>query len=761
MASRLTAAALAFLSIFHLMLIAGQGKKAGPNTIRVKNTAATAGKPFYRIKRATGKIKLDGHLDEDAWKDALVVPVNNEFLPGENLHSEVKTECLIIYNEKSLYVGFRAQDPNPKLLRAHYSDRDPVPLDDNVGILLDTFNDRNRAFAFFCNPHGVQTDEILFDGGNREDMSWDAIWKSRGHINSEGYEVEIEIPFRALQFPRMNDGKEQTWGFAATRLYPRVNRTRISNFYYDRSNSCFVCQLPRLTGITGVTPGRNIELDPTITAYSTDERDQSTFPNGPLENNKKVELGLSGHWGLTTNLTLSAAINPDFSQVEADTAQLDINTQYALELEEKRPFFLEGRDFFTTDIAAFYSRSVGDPSWGVKVSGKEGKNAIGLFVGRDESTAFILPGADISDEYLLDQDATVSVLRYRRDIGSSSTIGILATDREGDGYYNRLGGIDGVIRFSASDTIWFQGLGSSTRYPGEVASYLQEEPENFNGYGAELSYQRQTRTYGWEVEYKDYSSGFRADLGFVPKVGYREGRVGANYIYWGKPNAFFTRIRTGITLSQAHYHKGGLQDRNADLSLYMEMPRQTELFINTGLRRKVFSGISFDQKYFDLFVRTKPTASLFASCRIFFGDDIDYFNARPGRYFYIKPGIIFDPGKHLLAEIIYIYSHLNLDEGKLFHAHIFQGRLVYHLSKRAFIRGIVQYKGNTYDPYLLGLPWPPEQKQLFGQFLFSYKLNPRTVLFLGYSDLGYGYTGIDVTKFQRTFFLKIGYALSL
>lgn len=761
MAIRSIISALAFLSVFSLMLFSGQVKEAGNTSIRVKNTPATAGEPTYRIKRTTGKIKLDGHLSEDAWNDALVVPINNEFLPGDNIRPEVKTDCLILYDDNSLYIGFKAHDPDVGKIRAHLMDRDKGFLDDNVGIMLDTFNDRNRAYGFFCNPLGIQTDQIFFDGGLGEDIFWDAIWKSRGHITDYGYEVEMAIPFRALQFPRMNNGKEQTWGFAVMRVHPRQNRTRIINFFGDRNNSCFVCQFPKLTGISGVTPGLDIELDPTITAFQTDTRPD--FPHGELKKaNSEVELGLSGHWGFTSSLTLSATINPDFSQVEADAVQLDINTQYALYLDEKRPFFLEGRDFFTTGINAFYSRTVADPSWGVKVSGKEGKNAVGLFVGRDDSTYLIIPDADFSDDHWMDRGATVSVLRYRRDLGSSSTIGVLATDREGDGYYNRLGGIDGLIRLSASDTIRFQGLGSSTRYPGEVAEEFQQNTGNFNGYAAQLSYRRQTRAYGWRIEYNDYSPGFRADLGFIPKVGYRQGLAHANHTIWGNADSFFPKVDLGVTVSQTYYHKGGgLQESNARLSLYLEMPLQTQLWANSGLRRKVFNGVSFEQAYIDLFTRMKPTASLFLSCRLIYGDDIDYNHTRPGRYLFLQPGISFNPGKHFFSELVYLYSYLHLDEGELFHSHIFQGKLIYHFSKRAFLRGVVQYQDYTRNTGLYMFPVLPESRMLFTQFLFSYKLNPRTVLFLGYTDKALGYTGVDMTRNDRTFFLKVGYALSL
>ncbi|UCH96920.1 MAG: carbohydrate binding family 9 domain-containing protein, partial [Candidatus Aminicenantes bacterium] len=271
----------------------------------------------YHIKKATANIKIDGYLNEKVWEDALVLPVNIEFMPGENIEAPVQTQCLLLYDDNYLYVGFKADDPHPHRIRAHLWDRDSAWTDDLVAILLDTFNDENRAFAFLCNPLGVQSDEIFSDGGTVEDKSWDAIWDSAGHIHDGGYEVEMAIPFRSLQFQRSTN--PQTWGFALLRNYPRSQLHQITNFHHNRNNTCLLCQFPKLAGIEDASPGKNIELDPTFTAFQTDSTEN--FPDSPMERvDSQMEVGISGQWGFTSNLTLSGAINPDFSQVEADVA---------------------------------------------------------------------------------------------------------------------------------------------------------------------------------------------------------------------------------------------------------------------------------------------------------------------------------------------------------------------------------------------------------------------------------------------------------
>ena len=712
----------------------------------------------YHIKRASGKISIDGHVDEKAWEEALVVPFFVEIMPGENTDPPVQTNGYLLYDDTNLYVGIKAYDPNPEQIRAHLSDRDDSLADDLVAIFLDTFNDENRAFGFFCNPLGVQMDEIFSNGGTTEDLSWDAIWESAGHINQTGFEVEMRIPFRVLQFQRLKEN--QTWGFGMLRNYPRSQLHQLTNFHYNRNNTCFLCQFAKLEGIEGVSPGKNIELDPTFTGVRTDARDN--FPEGSLEKqDSQIEFGISGKWGFTPNLNLNATINPDFSQVEADVVQLDINTQFALYYAEKRPFFLEGLDFFSTLVEGVYTRTLWNPSWGVKVSGKEKKNAIGFFVSRDEITNLIFPGPEGSDSATLDQGATASVLRYRRDIGSSSTLGLLITDREGENYYNRLAGVDGLLRLSKSDTLRFQVLGSSTRYPEAIAAEKQDGIEKLNGYAAYLSYQRRTRGYSWKAIYQDFSPEFRADLGYVPQVDYRKGTVGASYINWGNGHGFFNFFEARGEVSQTQNHQGDLLEREAKAAVEVEMPLQTLLIITASTEKKVYNGVPFLQNLLDFYFKMKPNGGLYLNCTSHIGDEIDYKHTRAGKLFDITPKVTLNFNEHLLTSLSYSYSQLSVPEGRLFRAHVVQGRFVYYFSKQAFFRGIVQYTDISRNTSLYSILVEPEFRKLFTQLLFSYKLNPRTVLFLGYSDNYHGYIDVDLKQLNRTFFFKIGYALTL
>ncbi|UCH92977.1 MAG: hypothetical protein JSV88_22155, partial [Candidatus Aminicenantes bacterium] len=451
----------------------------------------------------------------------------------------------------------------------------------------------------------------------------------------------------------------------------------------------------------------------------------------------------------------------DFSQVEADVAKLDLNTQFALYYPEKRPFFLEGIDFFSTQINGVYTRTLADPSWGVKVSGKEGKNAIGFFVSRDEITNFLLPGAEESETTTLDQGAMAVVLRYRRDIGSSSTLGFLFTDREGKDYHNRLAGVDGLLRLSKSDTLRFQVLGSSTRYPDHIVGEFNQKTGNLTGYTAYLCYRRQARAYGWETIYEDFSPDFRADLGFIPQVNYRKGIVGGNYTYWGKKGDFFSRVEVRGDLAQIQDHRGNLLERGAELAVEADMPLQSLFIMAAGIRKKVYNSVPFNQHYLDIFFEMQPSGELSLNCSFKMGDEIDFEHTRAGKQLVIVPNVIYKFGKHLVTSLSYSYSYLDVDKGRLFTVHLLQSRLVFHFSKRAFLRGIIQYKDISRDVSLYHNQEDPKYKKLFTEFLFSYKINPRTVLFLGYSDIFQGLVDVNLKQTNRTLFLKIGYALSL
>ena len=420
----------------------------------------------YEVPRTSEEIKIDAVLSEAAWLQAAQVPLKYETRPGENTPAPVETTCLVTYDDSRVYVAFIAYDDNPEEIRARLTDRDRAFNDDFVGVVLDTFNDERRGFEFFVNPLGVQMDLFQDDVTGREDENWDAIWASAGRITEEGYIVEFAIPFQQLRFP--HGGGQQIWGFDAIRFYPRSDRVRIAAQPMDRNVSCYLCQISKVQGIrrrlSGAQSGAGTDPHRRPAGRVAD------FPDGDLEDgDTESELGLTASWGVTPNLNLGLALNPDFSQVEADVAQLDINTTFTLFFPERRPFFLEGADVFRTPFNAVFTRNVSAPDWGVRLTGKQGKNGIGTFVAQDSVTNLIFPGSTGSDSESFDQGSDAAVLRYRRDFGKASSIGTIFTGRTGSEYENYVAGIDGLYRFRESDSVRFQFLGSQSQYPDEVA----------------------------------------------------------------------------------------------------------------------------------------------------------------------------------------------------------------------------------------------------------------------------------------------------
>jgi len=730
--------------------VVAEAQEAPKEGEKKKRDAAT-----YGIREATGPIRIDGSLDEDAWKNAATIPLGYEWHPGDNVAAPVKTDVLIAFDRQMLYVGFRAYDPKPSAVSAHLTDRDIPFSDDTVGIMIDTFNDQRRAFQFRVNPLGVQMDATNSDVDGSEDWSWNAIWASEGRITAEGYVVEIGIPFTQLRFPR--GAEVQTWGFMAMRDWPREDRHRMRTMPTDRGASCLICQFDKLAGFRDLRPGRNLELDPTITAHQTAVRED--FPDGPLESgDAKVEPGLSARWGITPNVTLSGAINPDFSQVEADAAQLAENERFALFFPEKRPFFLEGADFFSTPISAVFTRTVADPSVGMKVTGKEDKNAFGLVLTRDRVNNLIFPGYEGSGLDSVDEDVNGVVARYRRDVGKTSTLGVLYTGRSGGDYSNHVAGIDGLVRFSQSDSISFQYLRSTTEYPRSVAVNNGQPLGSFSDDGINFRYNHSTRDWQWSGRYAELGPQFRADSGFETQVDVKQPSAWIQRSFWGKPGQWYTRINVFAGADWTTNSSGNIKENGQDLQVSYLGTRQTYVEAALAPNREYFRGTYYDNLRWSFYAESRPFSSLYGYLFTRGGKTIDFANARQADIYVLEPHVELNLGRRVAANITHTLQQLDVAGGRLFTANLTQGRLIYHFNIRTFVRAIAQYRDVTRDPALYTFPVDRKSRDLFTQLLFSYKINPQTVFYLGYSDSSFGDQRIDLTRADRTLFLKIGYA---
>ena len=717
----------------------------------------------HTVPKATSEVTIDGVVDEEAWQDALTLELKYEVRPSENTEPPVRTVVFITYDEGNVLVAFRAWDHEPEKIRARFRDHDHIRGDDWVGIVLDTFNDERRAYEFWVNPLGVQTEGIYSEGGGgggggrNFDESWDAIWHSAGRLTEFGFEVEMAIPFNQIRF--QGTYGPQIWGIDVTRSWPRSDRVHIGLFPRERGANSYLAQEEKIIGFEGASPGRNLEFVPTLTGLALEERPD--FPPSTETNQEKdLEVGATGTWGITPNITLTGALNPDFSQIEADAVQLALNEQFELFFEERRPFFLESADYFETGVDLFYTRMIADPLAALKLTGKMGRHTIGVVSAYDEITNLIVPGPEESDSGTFDSPNTAFVGRYRYDLGSDSTIGAYVNSRQGsDGYFNRVAAVDALLRPTQADSISFNAAWSNTQYSTDMQSELGLTSEEISGHALEVEYVHTTRNWFAFAEYSDIGDDFRADLGFIPRVGYRDAHAGAGYLWWGDEGHFYNHMEVGGYVGRSEDQNGDLLTQNTEAWFDFAGPLQTDIHVELGERTIVYEGVRFENLFVPVFVlRIRPSASFGLRLFAVGGDWVDFDNGRPADRTRISGRVNLDLGRHLEINLEHLYSTLDVEGGRLFTAQVPQMTAVWQFNTRTFVRAILQYSDIQRDQDLYEDVIDELERDFFVQLLFSYKVNPRTVFFAGYSEGSFENHDFTMTPTSRAVFLKIGYS---
>ncbi|MDX2437812.1 MAG: DUF5916 domain-containing protein [Acidobacteriota bacterium] len=711
----------------------------------------------YQVPRATSEVMIDGVVEDEEWSEALRLELRYEVSPGENTEPPVRTVVFMTYDEHHVLVAFKAYDPDPSTIRARYRDRDTIMGDDNVGVTLDTFNDERRAYEFWVNPLGAQMDAIYNDVEKHFDRSWDAIWLSAGRLTDFGYEVELAVPFNQIRFQPTHG--PQVWGLDLTRTWPRSDHVRIGLFPRERGANSYLAQEDKIIGFEGVSPGRNLEFAPTLTGFTLQERPD--FPDSvDLEKNKDLDLGATVRWGVTPNITLSGAVNPDFSQIEADAVQLAINERFTLFFDEKRPFFLESSDYFETSLDLLYTRMIADPSAALKVTGKLGRHTVGLFSALDGVTNLVVPGVEASSSGTYESSNTSTVARYRYDLGADSTAGAIFTDREGaDGYFNRVFAIDSRLRPTESDSLTIDAAWSSTQYSPEMRSDLELTGEEISDHALAVEYQHTTRDWFAFAEYRDFGNDFRADLGFIPQVGFRDGNLGAGYIWWGEEDTWYNRLEVGGFVARSQDQDGELLSDRGQIWFEGQGPSQSNFHLELGRQTEVYEGVRFDNMVVPaLSFRMRPSAWFRFHLFVVAGDWIDFTNVQPADRVRVRGEIEFNLGRHFELEIEYLHSSLDVAGGRLYEAKVPQLSAIWQFNTRTFVRVIVQITDVNRDPDLYLEEVDALNRDSFVQLLFSYKVNPQTVAFLGYSEGAQQTTDIPRTTTGRAVFAKIGYA---
>jgi hypothetical protein len=717
--------------------------------LAAQTAAQPAGPAPLPITRTSAPIVLDGALDDAAWQTAAKIDRFYETSPADNTPPKVNTIAYVTYDEKYFYIGVRAEDPEPKKIRAPFVDRDGViGTDDNIAIFLDTRNDKRSAIELRVNPRGVQGDGIFNDANLNEDFSPDFYYDTAATIDDRGWSAEFRIPFSSLRYSAADP---QTWNILVWRNYPRDFRYALHSAPLPRGSNCIICHSHALVGLTGLPAASHFVAAPYVTAQQVAQPIDglgSSLDNGDFE----TDLGLDLKWTPTANNALDLTINPDFSQVESDVAQITVNQRFAVFFPEKRPFFLEGFDLFDTPMRVAYTRTVTSPQFGLRATGKQGATAYTLLLTKDEGGGLtILPGPQGSDFAPQDFKSYATIARVRHDFGASF-LGAVLTSREIDGGgHNRVFGPDAQWRPNDVDSVTAQLLVSDTTNPDRPDLSSAWNGESFHSHAFNGSFARDSRKYDLFLGGFDVGDGFRADLGFIPQVGYRELTAGAGLRFY--PNGKFRFVRPSVVVSRQANQDGDKIYELISLGVNGFGVKNLNFAALFRPREKIRVGDQLlEQTYGTLFLQIDPSRRL---PRIFldsrFGQQIDFGGVRVGNGAFIGLGATVRPHDRLDLQFTLNREWLDVHDNRLYTADVQRVRAQYSFSAKSLLRVIAQYVDTEFAD-------DTHDGSFLGSVLYSYKINWQTVLFVGYGDDRVLTETNQLERSGRSLFFKVSYA---
>jgi len=664
-----------------------------------------------------------------------------------------RTEAYLGYDDKNLYAVFVCFD-DPDKVRARKARREDVTDDDTVEVMLDTFHDRRRAYAFQINPLGVQWDAIWSEAPHEEvsgnfDTSWDTLWYSQGRVTPEGYVAWMAIPFKSLRFP---PAREQSWGIILYRGIVRENENsfwpQISHRYEGR-----LAQAATLTGLEGISPGRNLQFIPYGLLNSFRDLD-TRDPADPHFENRAIggTFGLDSKIILNHSLVLDLTANPDFSQVESEEPQVTVNQRFAVYFPEKRPFFIENADYFRTPLDLFFTRQIVNPSYGARLTGKVGDYSIGVLTADDRAPGLTVAASDP----LAGSRQYFTLARVSRDIFKQSSIGAIYTDEEypAAGGFNRIGGLDSRIKFTPSWTATLQSVVSSTQnsggsYQAGPASYIDT-----TYFGVHVAN---------EATYKDISPGFTSLPGFVNRVDIRDAANKFDYRFRPRSGALVSWGPSMYT-DWVWAHDGTRLDLLYTPELSLNLKRQTYLIVwpysdlHERLRPKDFSSLAENQDYHehDSAVSWGTGLLKWITFQGYYqwGDGVNFVPTtaattvpcpdsstgvagacRPflARSDTANSSVSLRPVSALKIDNTYLFSRLRDRESSagIFNNHIIRTKWNWQFNRELSFRMILQYTATLANPAFTSLP---TTKQLNGDFLITYLIHPGTAIYVGYNS---------------------------
>ncbi|MCP4570496.1 MAG: carbohydrate binding family 9 domain-containing protein [FCB group bacterium] len=737
-------------------------------------------KPTLNVTRTTTEFKIDGQLIDPGWQKAAIADNFAEHRPGDQTKPPVKTEAFITYDTDKLYIAFVCYD-DPSVIRASFCERDRgIGADDNICLLIDTYGDAAWAYELNVNPYGIQADAVWSNNGG-EDGSYDLIWESAGIITDSGYQIEMALPFSSLRFPNK---RQQTWKMDFWRNHPRDVRGQYSWAAIDRDESCWPCQWGTVTGIENVQPGKGIEILPTYVAHQSGALSGDGSTEKPFNfdsDDGKGDFSLGAKYAITSDAVIEASYNPDFSQVEADAAQIDVNSLFALFYSEKRPFFQEGSDLFNTLFTTVYTRSINDPQFATKTIARMNRTSIAYMAAYDENSPIILPFEENS-EYLLGGKSVSNILRMRRTFGENSRLGMILTDRrmEDDGY-GTLFGFDGSFQLTKNNSIYWQAIGSYTEelddpeLSSEIGSAfdtLSTDPlaldtnyfdngkhtvaldgDKFSGRAFFAGIDHEGRNIYFDLDYKEISPTFRADNGFEPRNNERSTSMYTHYKFYSN-NDWLDYVTPSVMTGAGWNFDGTRKDAYVRLAADIKF-KFAQLNIHPFYQRESerLGGILFDKVWLLHFcTHATPSNVISFGGSINYGHKIARRDLVMGKYHSHSFWIDIKPLNRLLIEnwFDFTQSH-DIDTGEeLFKGYIVRSRLNLQLSREITLRVVAQYD----DFYQC---WDIDP-------LLTYRLSPFSVFYMGssynyqkYEGLGANELGKETRLDSRQFFLKLQY----
>ena len=758
-----------------------------------------AGNLEVRVPRHDVEFSVDGNLDESVWQESALLTGFSQFSPTDGVPAVDSTQVLIWYSATAMHFGIRAFEAHGPA-HATLADRDRIDADDHIQILLSTFNDGRQASVFAVNPFGVQSDGALVETGatsgngfnnavvKREaaDLSPDFVFESKGQLTEYGYAIEVRIPFKSLRF---QPSREQIWGLNIVRLVQHSGRED-SWTPAKRARASFLAQSGKLVGLTDLHRGVALDFTPSLTSKTTG----ASGAGGWEYAGGRPELGGTLRWGVTNNLTLNGTANPDFSQVESDAQQFVFDPRNELFFQEKRPFFLDGIEQFSTPNNLIYTRRIVQPVAAAKLTGKA--------FGTDLA---VLSAVDDQDGSFSGRDHPIyNLLRVQRDIGAQSRLGLVYTDKiEGDDY-NRVAGADARLVFGEIYSAQLQLAGSRTRQAG-----LTETAPLWSGRVV-----RNGRTFGVRYRIDGIDDDFRASSGFIQRAGIVHANLDHSITLYGKEGGWIESFTGDVALDgtweyQRFVHGQGIQDQKLHFNtntrlaggwrfgasvltesfgypadVYADYALQVPLAAG-GLDTIPFTGQPTIPNLDYVLSLDTPEFSHFSG-NIFFlwGHDENFYEWASANITWLDLVLDWRPTDKLRVNGEYHLQYVGrrTDGSTVSIWRSPRLKLEYQLSRPIFLRLVGEYTTESRDvlrddsrtnaPILVFDPAINDyaltsafgHRTFRGDFLFSYQPNPGTVLFAGYGSTLNDPSQMGRSTLRRAadgFFLKLSYLFQM